>query len=83
MRALGDLIRAGKICSFGLSSLRSWRIAEIVHLCRVLNVPQPVVCQPYYNLLNYMPEVEILPACSHYGMGVVPYSPLACGVLPG
>jgi aryl-alcohol dehydrogenase-like predicted oxidoreductase len=83
VRALGDLIRAGKIRSFGLSNFRSWRIAEVVHLCRVLNVPQPVVCQPYYNLLNRMPEVEILPACRHYGIGVVPYSPLARGVLTG
>ena len=83
VRALGDLIRAGKIRSFGLSNFRSWRIAEIVHLCRALNVSQPVVCQPYYNLLNRMPEVEILPACSHYGIGVVPYSPLARGVLTG
>jgi aryl-alcohol dehydrogenase-like predicted oxidoreductase len=83
VRALGDLIRAGKIRSFGLSNFRSWRISEVVHLCRVLNVPQPVVCQPYYNLLNRMPEVEILPACSHYGIGVVPYSPLARGVLTG
>jgi aryl-alcohol dehydrogenase-like predicted oxidoreductase len=83
VHALGDLIRAGKIRSFGLSNFRGWRMAEIVHLCRQLNVPQPVVCQPYYNLLNRMPEVEILPACGHYGLGVVPYSPLARGVLTG
>jgi aryl-alcohol dehydrogenase-like predicted oxidoreductase len=81
--ALGDLIRAGKIRSFGVSNFRGWRIAEIVHLCKQLNVPQPVVCQPYYNLLNRGPEVEILPACQHYGLGVVPYSPIARGVLTG
>ncbi|MDB5775664.1 MAG: NADP-dependent oxidoreductase [Herbaspirillum sp.] len=83
VRALGDLIRDGKIRSFGISNFRGWRIAEIVHLCRQLNVPQPVVCQPYYNLLNRGPEVEILPACAHYGIGVVPYSPIARGVLTG
>ena len=81
MRAIGDLIRSGKIRSFGLSNFRGWRIAEVVHLCKVLGVPQPVVCQPYYNLLNRQPEVEILPACAHYGLGVVPYSPLAREVL--
>ena len=43
----------------------------------------PVVCQPYYNLLNRMPEVEMLPACAHHGIGVVPYSPIARGVLSG
>lgn len=83
VRALGDLIRAGKIRSFGLSNFRGWRIAEVVRLCEKLGVPQPVVCQPYYNLLNREPEVEILPACAHYGLGVVPYSPLARGVLTG
>jgi len=83
VRALGDLISAGKIRSFGLSNFRGWRIAEVVRLCKELGVPQPVVCQPYYNLLNRDPEVEILPACQHYGLGVVPYSPLARGVLTG
>lgn len=83
VRALGDLIRAGKIRSFGLSNFRGWRIAEVVRLCRESGVPQPVVCQPYYNLLNREPEIEILPACAHYGLGVAPYSPLARGVLTG
>ena len=83
VRALGDLISAGKLRSFGLSNFRGWRIAEVVRLCNQMNVPQPAVCQPYYNLLNRGPEVEILPACEHYGLGVVPYSPLARGVLTG
>ncbi|MFZ2387883.1 MAG: aldo/keto reductase [Polaromonas sp.] len=83
VRALGDLIHAGKIRSFGLSNFRGWRIAEVVRLCKDLGVPPPAVCQPYYNLLNRGPEVEILPACGHYGLGVVPYSPLARGVLTG
>lgn len=83
VRALGDLIRAGKIRSFGLSNFRGWRIAEVVRLCEKTGVPPPAVCQPCYNLLNREPEVEILPACGHYGLGVVPYSPLARGVLTG
>jgi aryl-alcohol dehydrogenase-like predicted oxidoreductase len=81
--AIGDLIRAGKIRYFGLSNYRGWRIAEVVAECEAQGVPPPVCCQPYYNLLNRMPEVEILPACDHYGLGVVPYSPLARGVLTG
>ncbi|MBB3213713.1 aryl-alcohol dehydrogenase-like predicted oxidoreductase [Herbaspirillum sp. Sphag1AN] len=81
--ALGDLIRSGKILGFGVSNFRAWRIAEIVRLCQQHHVPLPLVCQPYYNLLNRMPEVEILPACLHYGLGVVPYSPIARGVLTG
>jgi aryl-alcohol dehydrogenase-like predicted oxidoreductase len=81
--ALGDLIRAGKIRHFGLSNFRGWRIAEVMAECSAQGVPPPAVCQPYYNLLNRMPEVDILPACHYYGIGVAPYSPLARGVLTG
>jgi aryl-alcohol dehydrogenase-like predicted oxidoreductase len=83
LRAIDALLRAGKIRYWGLSNFRGWRIGEAVHLARALNMPGPVVCQPYYNLLNRQPEVEVLPACGHYGMGVVPYSPVARGVLTG
>lgn len=83
VRALGDLVRAGKIRAWALSNFRGWRIAEAVRLADALGVPRPVACQPYYNLLNRQPEVEILPACAHYGIGVVPYSPIARGVLTG
>jgi aryl-alcohol dehydrogenase-like predicted oxidoreductase len=81
--AVGNLIRAGKIRYFGLSNYRGWRIAEVVGICAELGVARPIVCQPNYNAMNRMPEVEILPACDYYGMGVVPYSPLARGVLTG
>lgn len=80
---IGDLIRSGKVRYFGLSNFRGWRIAEVVNECEAQGVPAPVVCQPYYNLLNRGPEVEILPACDYYGLGVVPYSPIARGVLTG
>jgi aryl-alcohol dehydrogenase-like predicted oxidoreductase len=81
--AMGDLIRVGKIRYFGISNYRGWRIAEVVSTCVELGVAPPVVCQPYYNAMNRMPEVEILPACDYYGIGVVPYSPLARGILTG
>ncbi|NYI02143.1 aldo/keto reductase [Cupriavidus plantarum] len=83
VRAMGDLIRAGKIRYWAVSNFRGWRIAVVAGLCDKLGVPRPVACQPYYNLLNRMPEVEILPACKHFGLGVVPYSPIARGVLTG
>ncbi|HWS05824.1 MAG TPA: aldo/keto reductase [Burkholderiaceae bacterium] len=83
LRALDAMLRAGQIRAWGVSNFRGWRIAEVVHLARMLGLPAPVVCQPYYNLLNRMPEVEILPACAHHGIGVVPYSPIARGVLTG
>ncbi|MFO1039950.1 MAG: aldo/keto reductase [Geminicoccaceae bacterium] len=81
--AVGDLLRSGKIRYFGLSNFRAWRIAEIVRLCDAQGVARPVVLQPYYNIMNRQPEVELLPACGHYGLGVCPYSPLARGVLTG
>ncbi|MCP5266054.1 MAG: aldo/keto reductase [Burkholderiaceae bacterium] len=83
LRAIDDLLRAGSIRYWGLSNFRGWRIAEIVRVAEQIGMPGPVVCQPYYNLLNRGPEVEILPACSHYGLGVVPYSPIARGILSG
>lgn len=81
--AMGDLIAAGKIHYWGVSNLRGWRIAQAASTCRELGVPLPVVSQPYYNAMNRQPENDILPACAHYGIGVVPYSPLARGVLLG
>ena len=83
LRALNDLLRSGKIRYWGVSNFRGWRIAELVRLAAQIGMPGPVVCQPYYNLLNRMPEVEVLPACAHYGIGVVPYSPIARGLLTG
>lgn len=83
VRALGDLVRQGKIRHFGVSNYRSWRVAEICRLCDELGIDRPVVSQPYYNAMNRMPEVEHLPACGYYGLGVASYSPLARGVLTG
>jgi len=81
--ALADLIRWGRIRYVGLSNYRSWRIAEVCHLCDRLGIDRPVVLQPYYNIMTRQPEVELLPACGFYGLGVAPYSPLARGVLTG
>src|SRR5262245_4196164 len=83
VRAMGDLQRAGKIRYWALSNFRSWRVAEICNLADGLGIDRPIASQPYYNAFNRMPETEHLPACAYYGLGVVPYSPLARGVLSG
>ena len=83
VHALADLIRAGKIRYFGVSNYRSWRVAEICRLCDAAGIDRPAASQPLYNALNREPEVEHLPACGYLGLGVVPYSPLARGVLTG
>ncbi len=81
--AIAQLFRSGLIRSFGVSNYRGWRVAEICRLCDNLGIDRPIISQPYYNALNRMPEVEHLPACSYYGLGVFPYSPIARGVLTG
>ncbi len=83
VHALADLIRAGKVRYFGLSNYRSWRVAEICHLCDQAGIDRPVASQPLYNALNREVEIEHLPACGYFGLGVVPYSPLARGMLTG
>lgn len=83
VRALGDLIRAGKIRYFGVSNHPAWRIAQICAVCDDAGIDRPVASQPLYNALNRQVEVEHLPACGALGLGVVPYSPLARGVLTG
>lgn len=79
----GNLIRAGKIRNWALSNVRAWQIAHVSHICRNLGVPEPVALQPYYNAMNRQPEVEVLPAAREFGLGVVPYSPIARGILTG
>jgi aryl-alcohol dehydrogenase-like predicted oxidoreductase len=83
VRAMADLVRSGRIRYFGVSNYRAWRIAEICRLCDEAGIDRPVVSQPLYNALNRTIEVEHLPACAAFGLGVFPYSPLARGVLTG
>lgn len=82
-RTFGDLITQGKLRYWGLSNVRAWHIPLIVQACREVGAPPPVILQPYYNLMNRQPEVEVLPAARAMGLGVAPYSPLARGVLSG
>lgn len=83
VHALADLVRSGRIRQFGVSNYRAWRVAEICRICDALGIDRPVVSQPLYNALNRQIEVDHLPACAHFGLGVFPYSPLARGVLTG
>ena len=82
-RTFGDLIQAGKLRYWGLSNVRAWHIPVIATACRDVGAPLPVVLQPYYNLMNRQPEVEVLPAARAFNIGVASYSPIARGVLSG
>ena len=81
--AIGELIRQGKIRYWGLSNYRGWRISEVIRVAERLGVDQPVISQPLYNIVNRQAESEQITAAHAYGLGVVPYSPLARGVLSG
>ncbi|AXL49111.1 NADP-dependent oxidoreductase [Paraburkholderia caffeinilytica] len=83
VRAIGDLIRQGKVRYFGVSNFPGWRIAEVARLADQLGIDRPVASEPLYNIVDRTAEVEQLPAAHHYGLGVVSYSPLARGVLSG
>ena len=71
VRAIGDLVRAGKLRYFGVSNFRGWRIAEAAHLADAEGIDRPVASQPLYNLVNRSAEAEQLPAAAAYGVGVV------------
>ncbi len=83
VRAIADLIRAGKLRYLGVSNFRGFRIAEVAQLADQLGIDRPVASQPLYNIVTRTAEAEQLPAAHHYGLGVVSYSPLARGVLTG
>ena len=83
VRAVGELISQGKVRYYGVSNFSGWRIAEICRVADQLGIERPIVSEPLYNMVSRTAEVEQLPAASHYGLGIVPYSPLARGVLSG
>ncbi len=83
IQAAADIVAQGKARYWGISNYAGWCIAALYGLAQAMGAPLPVVCQPYYNAMNRMPETDALPACEYFGLGVVPYSPLARGVLTG
>ena len=83
LRAIRDLIAAGKLRYYGVSNFKAWRIMDVCRIADQLGMDRPVCSQPLYNVVDRLAEVEQLPAAGHCGIGVVPYSPLARGVLSG
>ena len=65
------LIEQGKIRYYGISNFRGWRVARMVETARKMGIPQPIVCQPPYSAVTRLIETEVIPACEHYGVGVV------------
>jgi aryl-alcohol dehydrogenase-like predicted oxidoreductase len=83
LRTLDDLVQAGKVRYIGCSNFASWQLCEALWTSRVNNLESFVVVQSRYNLLDRGIESELVPCCQAYGIGVIPWGPLAEGFLTG
>jgi aryl-alcohol dehydrogenase-like predicted oxidoreductase len=83
LRALDDLVRQGKARYVGCSNLPAWQVVEAQWTARTNHLSPLVSAQNEYNLLDRRIERELVPACQEYGLGVLPYFPLASGFLTG
>ena len=83
LRALDDAVRDGKVRYIGCSNYDAWRIADAMWTSEHYGLARFVSAQPEYSMLVRDIEPEILPACSNYGLGILPYFPLAHGFLTG
>ena len=83
MAALHDVVRAGKARYLGASSMFAWQFAKAQHIAAANGWTPFTTMQDYYNLLYREEEREMLPLCADQGVGVIPWSPLARGLLAG
>ena len=83
LRALDDAVRAGKVRYIGCSNYDAWRLADAMWTSEHHGLARFVSAQPEYSMLVRDIEPEILPACANYGLGILPYFPLAHGFLTG
>ncbi len=83
LRAMDDMVRDGKVLYPACSNYSAWEMAEMVGICDRRGFAAPVVSQDPYSLLDRRVEREVVPACLHFGLSIVPYSPLAGGFLTG
>lgn len=83
LRALDDLVRSGKVRYVGCSNVSAWQVADAAWAAKVEGLAPFVSCQDEYSLLVRDAEKALLPAARHYGMGLLPYFPLASGLLTG
>lgn len=83
LTALSDLVTQGKILYVGLSNWAAWQIARAIGKTELLRLAPVHVLQPMYNLVKRTAEIEILPLAQAEGLAVIPYSPLAAGLLTG
>lgn len=83
LRALDDLIHQGKVRYIGCSNLRAWQVVDAQWTSKLLGINAFISCQDEYNLVARELESEMLPAMEAHGLGLLPYYPLASGLLSG
>lgn len=83
LRALDDLIRAGKVLYIGTSTFAAWQVVEALWVAKELGLNRFICEQPPYHLLDRRVERELIPAAMTYGTAIIPWSPLAGGFLTG
>jgi aryl-alcohol dehydrogenase-like predicted oxidoreductase len=83
LRALDDLVTQGKVRYIGSSAFASWQIAHAQNLSETHGWHKFVCDQPHYHMLEREIEKEVIPACEYFGLGILPYFPLAGGFLTG
>ena len=83
LRALDDLVRSGKVRYLGNSNFAGWQIASAHHVAQQHHLTPFISAQNEYNMLNRRIEAEVVPAANAFGLGVIPWSPLAGGLLTG
>jgi aryl-alcohol dehydrogenase (NADP+) len=81
MEALDDLVREGKVLHLGASSMFAWQFAKMQHVAARAGSSPFVTMQNHYNLLYREEEREMIPLCADQGVGIIPWSPLARGIL--
>jgi len=83
LAALDTLVRSGKVRYIGHSNRSGWQIAQAEYVARELGTARFISSQNHYNLLDRRAELEVTPAAEEFGLGVLPYFPLANGLLTG
>jgi len=83
LRAIDELVRAGKVRYPTVSNYQAWEVAEMVGICDRRGYEPPAASQVPFSLLERATEKEMVPACARFGISIVPYSPLAGGFLTG
>ncbi|MGA8988741.1 aldo/keto reductase [Aeromicrobium sp.] len=81
--AMSELVIEGKVRAIGCSNLQSWQVVDADWLARTAGLESFVTAQNEYSLYNRTAEVELVPACLALGVGILPYFPLAYGLLTG